>query len=155
MLFRKNSPSPSLKRRGIMQSVQQRLILIFSSLIIISNLLVIFSSYIFIYGSFMKGIKELIQEESKTEFITHFHYSDLDSFNSLAEDEVFQVYDLSGKLLTTTMNGSHFPASVNPIYFEAAKHDEENFEIIEFEHVRYITFYFVRWKDRRFLKQNC
>jgi len=109
----------------MIQSTKHKLTLIFSSVILAFSLCVLGIGFYFHHQSIYDALEDDLIIEGKQEFTTHFFYSDIDSFNELAEDDVFQVLDYQGKLITSTYGRHQFELTAEAIHLEKAIKGED------------------------------
>jgi len=104
----------------MIRTTKRKLSIIFSAVVICFSLLVLAAGFYLHHRSIVKVITDRMLNSEKNEFILLFFYSDIDSFSSLNEEEIYQVFDTGGHLVVSTPSGETFRREVDQEVFAAA-----------------------------------
>ena len=127
----------------MIQSTQNRLTLLFALGITLFCALILGTSYFYLHESLLEGLREDLVKDGHKEYMERYYNNgDHDNFSKLDEDEVFQIYDLSGRIIGQTNNAEAFHVPLNPDAFEESKKKQYVFDLVNYDQNRILVLYF-------------
>ena len=125
----------------MIKPTQKRLTIIFTTIIIVFNALILAISFITLNRSLIKSLQNHMNNDVRDEFLSLVKSGDFTALENLREDEVFQVYDKEGLLVSGTYKFRSFDLPVDRELLMAAFSGRQEYGTVKYSGHRYLVSY--------------
>jgi len=125
----------------MIKPTQKRLTVIFTTIIIVFNILIMVVCFNTLNRSLLNSLKNHINDEVEDAFNRLVREGDFKTLESLREDDIFQVYNREGQLVSGTYKFRSFNLPLNRALLAGAFRGEQKYETVKYKNDRYLVSY--------------
>jgi signal transduction histidine kinase len=125
----------------MIKPTQKRLTVIFTAIIIVFNALILAISFATLNRSMIKSMKNNINNDVRDEFLSYVRSGDFTTLESLRKDEVFQVYNKDGQLVSGTYKFRSFDLPIDSALLATAFSGRQEYGTVRYSGNRYLVSY--------------
>ena len=125
----------------MIKPTQKRLTVIFTTIIVVFNALILAITFETLNRSMIKSLKSHINNDVRDEFISYVRTGDFNTLESMREDEVFQVYNKDGLMLSGTFKFRSFDLPVDRQMLAAAFSGKQEYSTEKYGGHRFLVSY--------------